>query len=68
VDYLEVKPAVETRRLVLENYDDKHYGYLRVTVTPAQVRIAFLVTTEDVEQAQDDQVTVDLATHRLVGN
>jgi hypothetical protein len=70
VSYLDPKPAVESRGLILENYDDirTHYGYLRVTVTAEQVRIAFQLTDEDVAQAQADLVTVDLATHRLAAN
>jgi hypothetical protein len=70
VAYLDPKPAVESRGLILENYDDNqsHYGYLRVTVTAEQLRIAFQLTDEDVEQAQADLVTVDLATHLLAAN
>ena len=70
VGYLDTKPTVEARGLILENYDDNksHYGYLRVTVTAEQLRIAFQVTDEDVAQAQADLVTVDLATLRLAAN
>jgi hypothetical protein len=70
VDYLDAKAAVESRGLILENYDDNrtHYGYLRVTVTAEQLRIAFQLTDEDVTQAQADLVTVDLASHSLAAN
>jgi hypothetical protein len=70
VGYLDPKPAVEASGLILENYDDNqsHYGYLRVTVTAEQLRIAFQLTDEDVEQAQADLVTVDLTTHLLAAN
>jgi len=70
VGYLDPNPAVESRGLILENYDDNqtHYGYLRVTVTAEQLRIAFQLTDEDVAQAQADLVTVDLAAHLLAAN
>jgi hypothetical protein len=70
VDYLDAKAVVKSLGLTLDNYDDNltHYGYLRVTVTAEQLRIAFQLTTEDVEQAQADLVAVDLATHQLVAN
>jgi hypothetical protein len=69
VRYLDARPAVEATGLVLENYDDvsTHYGYLRVTVTAKELRIAFQLAEADVEQAQADVVAVDLATHRLIG-
>jgi len=31
VDYLEANPAVQTTGLVLEKYDDRNYGYLRIS-------------------------------------
>jgi hypothetical protein len=75
VDYLDSKAKdpkapVPSRGLILENYDDNrsHYGYLRVTVTKDELRIAFQVTNEDVQQAQDDLVTVNLASHMLASN
>jgi hypothetical protein len=70
VDYMDSKGIVESRGLILENYDDNrtHYGYLRVTVTGEQLQIAFQLTDEDVMQAQADVVTVDLATHTLVAS
>jgi hypothetical protein len=70
VDYMDTKAVVASRGLVLENYDDNrtHYGYLRVTVTPEQLRIAFQTTDEDVAQAQADVVAVDLATQVLVAS
>jgi hypothetical protein len=70
VDYLDAKAAVESRGLILENYDDNrtHYGYLRIAVTAEQLRIGFQLAEEDVSQAQADLVTVDLATHLLAAN
>jgi hypothetical protein len=41
---------------------------LRLTVTKDELRIAFQVTNEDVQQAQDDLVTVNLASHMLASN
>jgi hypothetical protein len=70
VDYMDANAVVPSRGLVLENYDDNptHYGYLRVTVSAVKVSIAFQLAQEDVNQAQADVVTVDLATHRLTAS
>jgi Icc-related predicted phosphoesterase len=69
VDYLDSGNVVESRGLVLANYDDDpaDYGYLRVSVTAQRLRIAFQLTADDVPRSQSDGVTVDLATRRLVG-
>ena len=55
---MDAKPVVQSRGLVLENYDDNrtHYGYLRVTVPAEQLRIAFQTTDEDIAQARADVV------------
>ncbi len=70
VAYLDSHAAVESRGLVLASYDDDRtdYGYLRVSVTAQQLRITFQLAGEDVPRAQSDDVTVDLATHRLVAS
>lgn len=70
VGYMDPHPVVPARGLTLDNYDDdpSGYGYLKVTVTAEQVRIAFQRADEDVEQAESDAVAVDLATHRLVAS
>jgi hypothetical protein len=41
VSYLERKPAVDARGLLLEKYDDTNYGYLRITVDKELLRIGF---------------------------
>ncbi len=68
VDYLDGHAAVESRGLVLANYDDDRtdYGYLRVTVSAQRLRITYQLAAEDVPRAQSDDVAVDLATRRLV--
>jgi hypothetical protein len=69
VDYLEKKPAVETGGLVLEKYDDRNYGYLRVSVDAKHLRIGFhQATTAGLRQSRFDLVTVDLASHAIVAN
>jgi hypothetical protein len=69
VDYLESKPAIETGGLLLEKYDDRNYGYLRVSVDKLLLRIAFhQAETVSLRQSRFDLVTVDLATHTMVAN
>lgn len=54
-------------KVVLENYDDQHYGYLRIVVTTAQLRIEYHPASDGAEaKTPDDFVTVDLATRKLV--
>jgi hypothetical protein len=61
VDYLESKPVFKTG-LILENYEDKNYGYLRITVTATELNITFQPVGAKVG-AHPDVVTVNLATH-----
>ena len=69
VDYLESKPAVKTSGLLLEKYDDTHYGYLRIHVDAEQLRIGFhQVGGGSLTQSRFDLVTVDLASHTMVAN
>ena len=54
-------------KVVLENYDDQDYGYLRVIVTASQLRIEYHPASDgDGAKTPDDFVTVDLATRKLV--
>ncbi len=54
-------------QVVLENYDDKNYGYLRVVVTAGQLRIEYHPASDGIDtKTPDDQVTVDLASRKLV--
>jgi hypothetical protein len=52
-------------QVTLESYDDTDYGYLRITVDPAQLRIEYHPAS-DADQAKtpDDSVTIDLASRR----
>ena len=53
-------------QIVLENYDCLHYGYLRVTVTAAQLRIEYHPASDGgAAKTPDDAVTVDLRTRKL---
>jgi len=53
--------------VTLENYDDQDYGYLRVVVTPAQLRIEYQPASDGADaKTPDDFVTVDLKTRTLV--
>ena len=54
-------------QVVLENYDDQNYGYLRIVVTQAQLRIEYHPATDGPQaKTPDDFVTVDLNTRKLV--
>lgn len=54
-------------KVTLENYDDQDYGYLRVVVTTAQLRIEYQPASDGADaKTPDDFVTVDLATRKLV--
>lgn len=69
VDHLESNPAVDTVELWLEKYDDRNYGYLRVSVDAQQLRIGFQqAMNDDPRLSRFDLVTVDLASHTLVAN
>jgi hypothetical protein len=54
-------------KVVLENYDDQDYGYLRVVVTAAQLRIEYHPASDGAAaKTPDDFVTVDLSSRKLV--
>lgn len=54
-------------QVVLESYDDQNYGYLRLVVTPTQLRIEYHPASDGTDaKTPDDFVTVDLATRKLV--
>ncbi|MBV9249178.1 MAG: hypothetical protein JO227_08055, partial [Acetobacteraceae bacterium] len=53
-------------KVVLENYDDQDYGYLRVVATAAQLRIEYHPASDGgAAKTPDDFVTVDLASRKL---
>lgn len=54
-------------RVVLENYDDQDYGYLRIIVTDSHLRIEYHLASDGTwTKAPDDFVTVELTTRRLI--
>jgi len=58
--------AAGTDRVVLENYDDQDYGYLRIVVDASQLRIEYHPASDgSAAKTPDDIVMVDLARHRL---
>jgi hypothetical protein len=51
--------------VTFENYDDTDYGYLRILVTAAQLRIEYHPASDSVSaKTADDSVTIDLKTRR----
>ena len=53
--------------VVLENYDDQNYGYLRIIASAAQLRIEYHPASDGTAaKTPDDFVTVDLASRTLV--
>ncbi|HVJ54123.1 MAG TPA: metallophosphoesterase [Aliidongia sp.] len=66
VGYLDPSPAVEAKGLVIANFQDRDYGYLKVTADPATLRFDyFLATGTDDKPTPFDTVTVDLAKHTI---
>jgi hypothetical protein len=52
--------------VVLENYDDQNYGYLRIVVNASQLRIEYHPASDGAgAKTPDDTVTVDLGTRTL---
>jgi hypothetical protein len=53
-------------QVVFENYDDQNYGYLRVVVNAAQLRIEYHSASDGANaKAPDDSVTIDLGTRMI---
>ena len=62
-------PQQITDTLTLENYDDENYGYLRILVNDAQLRIEYQPQSDGVTaKTPDDVVTIDLKTQKRVVN
>jgi hypothetical protein len=54
-------------QIMLENYDDQDYGYLRIVATAEQLRIEYHPASDGgAAKTPDDSVTVDLASRQLV--
>lgn len=61
-------PVALTKDVVLNNYDDQNYGYLRVVANSTQIRVEFHDTIPgQIFKSPSDQVTVDLKSHTIVG-
>ena len=69
VSYLDSKPAITTGGLVLDKYDDHEYGYLRISVDAAHLRIAYhQVGVRSLLQSRYDLVTVDIKQNTISSN
>jgi hypothetical protein len=55
-------PLVVDDTLTLENYDDSHYGFLRITVDPVTLRIDYYQAGS---ATPTDTVSVDIETHMV---
>lgn len=56
-----------SERVILENYDDVNYGYLRIIADGKQLRIEYHPEADgNAAKTPDDFVTVDLETRQLV--
>lgn len=56
-----------SEQVILENYDDTDYGYLRIVVDTQQLRIEYHPQTDgSTTKTPNDFVTVDLATRQLI--
>jgi hypothetical protein len=59
-------PSRGVDQVVFENYDDQNYGYLRVVVNAAQLRIEYHSASDGANaKAPDDSVTIDLGTRMI---
>ena len=53
--------------IVVESYDDTHYGYLRLLVTAKSLRIEYHPASDgETVKTPDDHVTIDLASRTIV--
>lgn len=69
VSYLDRKPAIPSKGLILEKYNDTQYGYLRISVDAEQLAIGYhLVGDVSIAQSRYDKVTVDIAKREMVAN
>ena len=59
--------TAKSDQVVFENYDDQNYGYLRILVTPEQLRIEYHPASDGPQtKTPDDSVTVDLQRRQIV--
>jgi len=53
--------------VTFESYDDQDFGYLRILVNSAQLRIEYHPASDGADaKTPDDFVTVELASHKLI--
>ncbi|MGF6802515.1 hypothetical protein OKW48_006011 [Paraburkholderia youngii] len=56
----------DTDAVVLESYDDRNFGYLRLVANARQLRIEYHPAVDGPNtKTPDDQVTIDLATRQV---
>jgi hypothetical protein len=68
VSYMDTQSVLGTTTLTLENFDHTNFGYLKVTANSKQIRIAYQpVALNGKPSMAVDTVTVELASHTLVG-
>jgi len=68
VSYLDVRPAVKSRKLVLDRHDDRTYGFLRVVADAKQIRLGFHAVMPGVPtDSPTDTVMVELDSHTVSG-
>jgi hypothetical protein len=62
-----VQAATQTAdQVVLDNYDDTNFGYLRVIATASQLRIEYHSASDGLAvKAPNDSVTIDLASRKV---
>jgi hypothetical protein len=65
VAYLEVNPAVTSKGLTIESFDDYNFGYLRVVADQKQIAVTYNPIGNSGGK-KPDTVIVELATHRVV--
>ncbi|WP_144139746.1 metallophosphoesterase family protein [Paraburkholderia sp. BCC1884] len=59
--------SANSDQVVLENYDDTNYGYLRIVATTSQLRIEYHSASDGLAtKAPNDYVTVDLDGRKIV--
>jgi len=66
VDYLDASAVLKTSGLTLDQYDAKHYGYLRITVDSKQLRIESHSVSPATPPPQVDTVVVDITSHSVL--
>lgn len=56
-------------KVVLDNYDDEDYGYMRIVVSASRLRLEYHPASDGTgAKTPDDIVTVDLATRKFISS